>query len=521
MKILSAQQLRELEKFTMDLENIESIDLIERAASECLRYLPVYHNRSGKTVYVCGKGNNGSDGLAMARLEAMKQQEVLVIILEHAEQGSPDFGINLYRLQDQENATIIHVRDIDRMPEIPEDSVVVDAILGIGLSRPIADGLLADAVLWMNSLKNYVFSIDIPSGLFADDNSGNEQDHVVQADMTITFHCPKMSFMDPEWGNFVGNLRVVNIELAASEMDLQSDCEYVIPDDLKSSYKPRKKFSHKGTYGHALVVAGSRGKMGAAQLTAAGALRIGAGLVSAHVPLCGLDVMQLGVREAMCTVDSNQDFIIDLPDLSPFNAIGIGPGIGTEKDTANVLKRLLQDADARLVIDADALNILGMNKTWLSFIPKGSILTPHPREFERIAGSSTSLEERLNLQTEFSKKYGVIVVLKGAHTCTTTPSGQVFFNSSGNPAMATAGSGDVLTGVILGLLAQGYSPEVAAIMGVYLHGSAADLASIYRSANNIIASDILPLLNVAFEDLLGRMMYRKFLSMDEEDDSDF
>ncbi|MFT4981540.1 MAG: hydroxyethylthiazole kinase-like uncharacterized protein yjeF, partial [Bacteroidia bacterium] len=281
-----------------------------------------------------------------------------------------------------------------------------------------------------------------------------------------------------------------------------SNYEYVELADIQKLYNPRKKFSHKGTHGYALLLAGSKGKMGAAQLSAKACLRSGAGLLTTHVPACGLDIMQVGVKEAMCTVDANQDYIIELPNLSAFNAIGFGPGIGTEKDTANVLKRLLQDADARLVIDADGLNILAQNKTWLSFIPSGTILTPHPKEFERMAGSWESSEERIKLQVEFSVKYGVVVVFKGAHTCTTTPAGQVFFNSTGNAGMATAGSGDVLTGIILGLLAQEYSPEVASVMGVYLHGLAGDVALQSNSAESLIAGDIIDNLDVSFQQLI-------------------
>jgi NAD(P)H-hydrate epimerase len=247
-----------------------------------------------------------------------------------------------------------------------------------------------------------------------------------------------------------------------------------------------------------LLISGSLGKMGAAQLSALACLRTGAGLLTTHVPACGLDDMQVGVKEAMCSVDSNANYVVDLPKLGNYNAIGIGPGIGTEKDTADVLKRLLQDANGRLVIDADGLNILGENRTWLAFLPQGTILTPHPKEFERMAGSWSSSYERLQMQKEFSAKYNTVVVLKGANTCTTTPAGQVFFNSTGNPGMATAGSGDVLTGIILGLLAQGYSSEVAAVLGVYLHGAAGDSASELRSEEAMVAGDIIDDLGNAF-----------------------
>lgn len=501
MKILTAEQIRALDKFTIENEPISSYDLMERAAFACYNFLPIDEFSLAKTVYVCGKGNNGGDGLAMARMQSAEEDDnVLVIVIEHSKEGSPDFAKNLYRLEEEDKVPIVRVKTIEDFPDLPTDALIVDAILGTGLTRPL-EGLLASVVVRINCLENHVVSVDMPTGLFADDNSKNDLNRVMWADETITFHCPKMSMLEPQTGNVAGNVLALDIGLMVAEMKPSSTYEYVELQDIQMLYRPRQKFSHKGTHGHALLLAGSKGKMGAAQLSASACLRTGAGLVTAHVPVCGLDILQIGVKEAMCTVDTNENYIIDLPDLSPFKAIGIGPGIGTEKDTANVLKRLLQDADARLVIDADGLNILGENKTWLSFIPKGTILTPHPKEFERMAGSLSSFKERLKIQLEFSNKYGVIVVLKGAHTSITTPAGQTFFNSSGNAGMATAGSGDVLTGIILGLLAQEYSPEVAAVMGVYLHGLAGDAALMEQSKETMVASDIVENLVVAFDQL--------------------
>lgn len=490
MKILSAEQIRALDKYTIEHEPISSYDLMERAAAACLEMLPYDDFWFASTVYVCGKGNNGGDGLAMARMHSQEDAQVVVVVIEHAKEGSPDFARNLYLLEEEGKVRVIHVKTIEDFPEIDENALIVDAMLGTGLARPL-EGLLESVVVHINCLNNHVVSVDMPTGLFADDNTKNDMGLVIWADQTNTFHCPKMSMLFPETGNFAGRVEVLDIGLMDEEMNPDSKYEYVQLEDLQKLYKKRLKFSHKGTFGHALLVSGSKGKMGAAQLSALACLRSGAGLLTTHVPACGLDAMQVGVKEAMCTVDSNQDYIIDLPNLSAFNAIGVGPGIGTEKDTANVLKRLLQDADARLVIDADGLNILGENKTWLSFMPKGTILTPHPKEFERMAGSWETSEEGLQLQRDFSLKYGVIVVLKGAHTCITSPAGQVFFNSTGNSGMATAGCGDVLTGIILGLLAQGYSPEVAAVMGVYLHGAAGDSALINQSFESLVASDLI------------------------------
>jgi len=500
MKILSAEQMRELDQFTIENEPISSYDLMERAAEACVRRLAILEKWYLSTVYVCGKGNNGGDGLAMARMQCEEDDVVKVIVLEHTKEGSPDFAKNLYLLEEQGIAEVIHVRSVNDFPEIPPHSLIVDAILGNGLSRPL-EGFLAEVAKRLNQLSNDIVSIDMPTGLFADDNSTYDLSLVVQADWTFTIHTPKLSLLLPDTGSLAGQMDVIYIGLMEEELNSSSRYEYVDVEDLHELYKPRRKFSHKGTHGHALLIAGSRGKMGAAQLGAAACLRTGAGLVTSHVPNCGLDIMQVGVKEAMCSVDSSEHFIIDLPNLSPFNAIGIGPGIGTEKDTANVLKRLIQDSDARLVLDADALNILGENKTWLSFLPKSTILTPHPKEFERMAGKWESSMERLQMQIDFSKKHSVVVVLKGAHTSTSTPSGQVFFNSTGNAGMSTAGSGDVLTGIILSLLVQGYSPEAAAILGVYIHGYAGDMALDRESLQSLIASDIIENIGEAFMEL--------------------
>jgi NAD(P)H-hydrate epimerase len=500
MKILSAKQIRELDKFTTQNEPISSYDLMERAASECFAALEMLETQAFSSVYVCGKGNNGGDGLAMARMEAEEGLDVKVIVVEHMEEGTPDFAKNLYRLSDETEVEVIHLRSLDDFPEIDNDVLIIDAILGTGLTRPL-EGLIAEVVQHINQLPNEVASVDMPTGLFAEDNSTNDLDLVVIADHTFTFHCPKLSFLLPETGRFAGDFQVLDIGLMEEEFVPTADYEYVSRIELQKLHVSRPKFSHKGTYGHALLLAGAKGKMGAAQLSAKAALRSGVGLLTAHVPACGLDIMQVGVPEAMCSIDSNHDFLIDLPKLEVFNAIGIGPGIGTEKDTANVLKRLIQDSKTKLVIDADGLNILSENKTWLNFIPRGTVITPHPKEFERLAGTSENSLERLQMQLEFSKKYGVVVVLKGAHTSITTPAGQTFFNSTGNAGMATAGSGDVLTGIILGLLAQGYSSELAAILGVWLHGTSGDCALNNQTKETLIASDLIENLKVAFEEL--------------------
>jgi len=518
MKILTATQLRELEKLTMKKESIDPYQLMERAAKGVLhQFLNSTYGPIRRMVVICGKGNNGGDGLSFA-LQAIKEfglddenddpmggrmffakPKLMVVVIEHSDKGTPDFAKNLYLLNETGTTEIVHVKRMSDFPELKPDDKIIDAMLGIGLSRPL-DGILAQVVRHINTLSNHIISIDVPTGLFAEDNSENDLDTVVQADMTYTFHCPKLSFLMPEWGNPVGRLNVVNIGLDEDLLDVDPKLEYLTAQTFSSWRKRRASFDHKGDFGHALLLAGSKGKMGAAQLAAMACLRSGAGLVTAHIPSCGLDVVQTNVAEAMCSVDAHEDRLTQLPDLFPYDAIGIGPGIGTDDATAKMLKLLMETATAPLVLDADALNILAKNPDWLHLIPANSILTPHPKEFERLAGKWTSTTERWELQRQFAQRYTVFLVVKGAFTSVTTPDGVIHFNSTGNPGMATAGMGDVLTGIVLSLLAQGYEPLKAALMAAFVHGYAADMCLVEdQSVESLIASDVIEKLGYAFD----------------------
>jgi NAD(P)H-hydrate epimerase len=518
MKILTAAQLRELERFTMKQESIDSYELMQRAAKGVLnQYLNSTYGPLKRLVVLCGKGNNGGDGLAFARLISKEfgldddsEQEMgrgmyfakpklLVVVIEHSEKGSKEFAKNLYLLNETGVVDIVHVRRMADFPELKPEDRIIDAMLGTGLSRPL-DGILEQVVRHINTLPNPIASIDVPTGLFAEDNSENDLNTVVQADITYTFHCPKLSFLMPEWGNPVGRLSVVNIGLLEEQQQPESQLEYFTQSEFNNWRRRRSSFDHKGNYGHALLLAGSKGKMGAAQLAAEGCLRSGVGLVTAHVPQCGLNVMQSGIPEAMCTLDADKDKLTQLPDLYPFDAIGVGPGIGTDEATAQMLKHLLETTTVPLVLDADALNILARNPDWLHLVPANSILTPHPKEFERLAGPWNSTTERWELQRQFAKRYTVYLVVKGAFTSVTTPEGVIHFNSTGNPGMATAGMGDVLTGVVLSLLAQGYEPLKAAQMAAYSHGYAGDMCLVEEhSVESLIASDVLAKLGYAFD----------------------
>jgi NAD(P)H-hydrate epimerase len=388
MQILSAQHIRELDRYTIEHSPISGIDLMERAARALFSELIATEDHSHVTI-LCGMGNNGGDGLALAHmLHEVQGCTVRTVVVHHSDRASADFTTNLERLR-AIGAQVNDLKDADELLEIPAHSLVVDALLGTGLSRPLT-GLLADVVEHINALPNRVLSVDIPSGLFSDDNGSNDLSRVVRAQRTLTFHCSKLSFMFAEHAPFVGDFTVLDIGLLEKESRVRS-MHIAVTDSLASRIlRPRSRFSHKGSYGHALLLAGRYGSMGAAVLSARGALRSGAGLLTARVPSYGVNIMQIAVPEAMCSVDEHQHHLTGLPKLDGFSAVGMGPGIGLEGDTANALKRLIQDIKVPMVLDADALNLLAANRTWLDFLPAGTVLTPHPKEFDRIAGASAS-----------------------------------------------------------------------------------------------------------------------------------
>jgi len=501
MKILPVEKIREADAFTIKNEPIESIELMERAARSCFKWIKKRTNSSQPVKVFCGSGNNGGDGLAIARMLAKSYFEVQVFIFQPANKFSDDFVVNLERLKQYQEVVIVNLKENDKIPEIHKNDLVIDAIFGSGLTKPV-QGYVAQIIREINASEAITISIDVPSGLFCDEDSTASGGAIIEADYTLTFQFPKLAFLLPGNDKYVGQWEVLPIGLAQSFIDGVTVHNYFVEkEDCQLLLKTRNKFAHKGTFGHALNISGSYGKMGAAVLSSKACLRSGAGLVTCHIPKVGYQILQTSVAECMISIDDHEHFFSTVPNLEFYNAIGVGPGIGLEKQTQNVLKLLIQNSSVPLVLDADAINILGENKTWISFLPPDSILTPHPKEFERLAGKTRNDFERLALQREFSVKNNVYVVLKGAHTCVSTPKGKCFFNSTGNPGMATAGSGDVLTGIILGLLAQNYTSFDACILGVYLHGLAGDIAAEKISPESMIAGDIIKNLGNAFNSL--------------------
>jgi ADP-dependent NAD(P)H-hydrate dehydratase / NAD(P)H-hydrate epimerase len=494
MKILTPQQIKQCDEFTINHLPVTSIELMERAASACAGYISNKLPKPEKVIIICGKGNNGGDGLAIARLLQNKNYSVEVFIIEHSERSTPDFEENLKRYQGQ----LIKVHSLKdfRILSSP-GSLIIDAILGNGLNKPL-EGMLKEVVEKLNSSRGYKLAIDVPTGLFA--NSENKKDQTIfKAEKTITFQTPKLNFLFKENYPFVGDFEILEIGwVKEADNDLETDYFFVTDNEIKSIYKKREKFVSKHNFGHALIVAGSHGKVGAAVLATRACLRGGAGLTTTYSPTCAYSVLQSAAPEAMCISDSNNDFIGSLPDLKKYNSVAIGSGIGIQDQTKRVVADLIQQCNVPLVIDADAINMLAENKTILTTLKPDTILTPHTKEFERLTTTSKTDFEKLSFGIEFAKKYQIILILKGVYTAIIKGDGKVYFNSTGNSSLAKGGSGDALTGIIAAQLAQGYKPFEAAILSVYLHGLAADICTETQGKESVIASDVIEALGSAF-----------------------
>jgi ADP-dependent NAD(P)H-hydrate dehydratase / NAD(P)H-hydrate epimerase len=495
MKIFSAAQIKEWDAFTIANESIAAIDLMERAAAKVVGWL-LENKYSKKHFHIfCGKGNNGGDGLAIARMLINQKCTVTVYILEFGNIGTADFQTNLARLH--ECSTDIHfIQSPEFFPVIKDEAVIIDALFGTGLNKPLA-GVSAGLVNHINQVKADVIAIDLPSGLAADSSSKNNA--VIRATHTLSFQNYKVAFLLPENENYCGSIHLLNIGLH-KKFETEEAAVFELTDlkFIKSIYKPRSRFSHKGNYGHAALLCGSYGMMGAGILSAGACLRSGVGKLTCFIPKCGYGILQTAVPEAMCRV-SGDDYILSAIEIKKFDAAGIGPGIGLQLSHATLLKDVFLQINKPILLDADALNIIGDNPSLLALIPANSILTPHPKEFERLFGTTVNDFERINLALQKSKEFHLYIVIKGHHTFIATPEGKGYFNNTGNAGMATAGSGDVLSGIITGLLAQQYTPLQACLMGVYLHGLAGDFVAAKLSPEAMTAGDIIQYIGEGFK----------------------
>ncbi|MDZ7897377.1 MAG: NAD(P)H-hydrate dehydratase [Arcicella sp.] len=496
MKIISSKQTQQLDAFTIENEPIISFDLMERAAQAFTNWLRVKHKPSDRKIKIfCGLGNNGGDGLAVARQLINLNYDIEVFILKYSDKISDDCQENINRLQNI--LAIQYIDNQDFIINFTEKDLIIDAILGSGLSRP-TEGLIKEIILQINQSKIPIISVDIASGLFTDSPNA-EKDVIIKPDVTLTFQMPKLAFMLPQNGDFVGNFEVLDIGLHQGFIDT-IETKYFYANDVQNLVKKRPKFSHKGTFGHALFIGGMHGMMGAAVLASRACMRSGVGKLTVHVPRCGTQIMQISIPEALVWEAFDHNFINTEfwhgEILKPYNAVGIGPALGVDGKTRESLEKLFtacENENIPMVLDADVFNNLATSKgrAVIKKIPKNSILTPHPKEFEKLLGKSWKNDfEKLELLSQFAVNQQVIVCLKGANTAIALPDGTIHFNSTGNSGMAKAGTGDVLMGMILALLAQGYSPKDAAILGVYEHGLAGDKAAEKRGQMSMLASDL-------------------------------
>jgi len=497
MKIPGAADIRNWDQYTIQHEPVASIDLMERAAIACTKWISDQVLLSKPISIFCGKGNNGGDGLAISRLLAEKGLNISVCILEFGHLGTEDFQANLARAHQYPHIEIRFIQTEENFPPIEKGSLIIDALIGSGLNRKL-ESVTAALVDHLNKQSAIRVAIDIPSGMFVESSSAGNT--MIIADHTLSFQCYKPAFLVPENGPFIGQVHILDIGLHPGYYDqIETTYELIDEDIISAIYQPRKSYTHKGDHGHGLVIAGGYGKTGAAILCARACLRSGVGLLSCHVPKSSYDIMQSTVPEAMTFVDMNSFFLTKIDaDMEKYDALGIGPGIGTTSETRSLIKEIILQYKRPMVIDADGLNILGMQKELLARLIPGSILTPHPKEFERLFGETKNDFERIELAKKKANELNVIIILKGHHTLVAIPGEKLYFNSTGNAGMATGGSGDVLTGIVTALLSQGYSPGETALLGVYLHGLAGDLAKENVGEESMIASDIIDHLAKAF-----------------------
>lgn len=500
MKIFTAAQIHELDNYTITHEPIKSIDLMERAAKTITRAIMDEWTDRTPMVIFAGPGNNGGDALAVARLLAEENYKVSVYLFNIHNKLSDNCAANKQRLIDSKR--VGHFTEVTLNfdpPELTEDMVVIDGLFGSGLNKPLIGGF-ASLVKYINQCPAKVVSIDIPSGLMCEDNTYNIHSNIIRADLTLTLQQKKLSMMMADCQKYIGRLRVLDIRLSKEYIDkTEANCRILEEQDVRRLLMPRDDFAHKGAMGNALIIAGSYGMAGAAVLATRACLRSGVGKVTVHTPRRNYLVMQTAVPEAVMQMDHEETYFSESVDSTDFDALGIGPGLGLVENTAIALIGQIRRTSCPIVADADALNILANHQAWMQQLPSGIIMTPHPKEFDRMAGSTSNNDyERLIRAQQMAEHIKGYIILKGHHSALCMPDGHIVFNATGNSGMATAGSGDVLTGILTALLARGYDKGTACQLGMYLHGLAGDLAAKEVGKESLVASDIIQFLPKAF-----------------------
>lgn len=491
MKIFNTDQIRAIDRYTIDVEGVNALELIERVAEGVTCEIISRWRPNKRIAIFAGPGNNGADALAVARMliEQGYKPEIFLFNIG-GNRLSADCKASRDRLLELGDIDYTEVKGNFTLPDLSRNHLVIDGLFGSGLKEPLSGGFMA-LVRYINESNATVVSIDVPSGMFCDWNRGAINRNIIHANLTLAVQFPRLGFFISDNADLVGEWKVIDIELSVDKIkETPSDYYMVEKNDVRRVLQRRKSFSSKADYGSAMIIAGSYGMMGAAVLAAKGALRAGAGKVSVHSARCGYNILQTSVPEALYEADKHDIAVTNMLLQRQYSAIAIGPGIGTNELTINALEAFLKASSEPVVLDADALNCIALRPTLLNHIPILSIITPHAGEFDRLFGAQTNAESRLLKAVEVARYYNLIIVLKGHHTATVRPDGKIYFNSTGNPAMATGGSGDVLTGIIVALMAQGYKPEISALLGAYIHGEAGDIAAEEHGQYGVTAGDI-------------------------------
>ncbi len=498
MKLLSANAFRQWEEASAKAQGVTLYDLMERAGRAVAAWLMEAVPEDVPLVVVCGPRSNGGDGLVAARLLYEGGRSVQALLLKFKTEPSADNVHALGAARAVDPGLVLELEEGQYITGIPAAAVVVDALLGTG-ARPL-EGWLAEVVSRLNSLPNPVVSIDLPSGLSAD--AAPPTDAVVMcAQHTLVIGGYKRTLLHPEGGRYAGTVHVLYIGLDAELLgNVPTHFNVLTAADAATCYRPRDPFSHKDTHGTAFLIGGSKGLVGALALAVQAAGRAGAGKVRGLVPECGYTILQTIAPEAMCRT-SGTDAVVDFSGWEEARGIGIGPGLGTAPQTADALTHFLKTCPVPVVLDADALNLISDRPALLSDVSPGSILTPHPGEAARLMGQASSSLVRVDAARALAMRHNVVVVAKDKHTAICTPGGEVWYNLAGNAGLATGGSGDVLCGLLTGLLASGYAPVPAAMLGVYLHAAAGDLAAAEISQEALLAGDLLDHIGPAFRTL--------------------
>ncbi len=491
MKIFTSQALQELDIATCEAQQISSIDLMERAAELVTDELNSRFIPAQRFVVMAGPGNNGGDALAVARMLIERgYRKVEVFLFNVMGKLSHDCDEERKKLITIDGVDFTEVEKEFTPPYLSDRDVVIDGLFGSGLNRPMMGGFVAVA-RYINESGAFVVSIDLPSGLFGEWNSHVSRRDIVHANLTLGFQLPRLSFFFEENQDILGECKLLDIDLDQAKIkEMVSDYRLVEGRNIRPLLHKRLPFTGKRDYGSAIIFSGSTGMMGASVMCAKAVLKSGAGLVTVHGPKGGLQIVQTAVPEAMYEPDHGEHYVSDMRLHHDHQAIAAGPGLGTNDKTIDALESLLKTGSSPLVLDADALNCISRRPALLTMLPAKTIITPHIGEFDRLFGEQCSSEDRLKTAIEVSRKYNIVIVLKGHYSATVRPTGKVYINPTGNPGMATAGAGDVLTGIITAFLAQGYVPEHAATIGVFVHGLAGDLASEEIGEFGVTAMDI-------------------------------